>query len=256
MNDLEPVRFSRLKLFSKSAAHYAAGYSEETGAMRKGTAIHSFMIGDGDRVKVYSGKRDKRSKAFQEFLEGNPDCDILSPREMKDVSGMRRSLDSHPRALGLLDGIREERVSWEIGGRSCAGTPDVVHVDRATGRKRIVELKSGVSSKPELFLWQARKMHYASQLSWYAQGLELSMAYAPGPVVEQYIVAVESTAPYPVTVFRVDDSMRRRGERQCRLWFEQLLICERTGHYPGYVENDVDWVDDDNELEWEDEAAA
>jgi hypothetical protein len=81
------------------------------------------------------------------------------------------------------------------------------------------------------------------------------MAYAPGPVTQQYIVAVESSAPYPVTVIRVTDKMRNKGARQCRMWFEQLLVCERSGHFPGYVEADVDWDDDDTELEWDDEAA-
>lgn len=255
-NDLEPLRFSRLKLMSKSAAHYALGYGEDTGSMRKGTGIHSLMLGDSSRVKVYNGARNKKHKKYQAFLEQNPDCQILSKKEMVEVDGMRRSLDAHPRALELLDGIREERIEWSLSGRACAGTPDVVKLI-GDGRKRLVELKSGVSTKPDLFLWQAKKMCYHGQLSWYARGLETTMAYAPGPVTEQYIVAVESTAPYPVTVINVHDSMRRKGERQCRFWFEQLLVCEATGHFPGYVESDVDWADDDTELEWdEDEEAA
>ena len=256
MNDLEPVRFSRLKLFGKSAAHFREGKDFDTSPTRKGTALHSLLIGDADRVKVYEGKRDPRSKAYQDFLEANPDCGKpLSPREMVDVQGMRKAIEKHARAMVLLDGIREERIEWTMAGRACAGTPDVVHLSQASGSKILVELKTGQSSAPDLFRWQARKLAYHAQLAWYAHGLEAANVYTPGPVVEQYIVAVESAPPYPVTVFRVTDALRRAGERQYRIWFEQLLVCERTGNWPAYVESDVDLDEEEVELDWDEEAA-
>lgn len=254
-NDLEPVRFSRLKLMGKSAAHYAHGRTDETASMRKGTAVHSYLLGDQDRVKVYDGRRDARTKAYQAFLEEHPDCDILSPKEAVDVEGMRKAIENHERAVELLCGIREERIEWTLAGRACAGTPDVVHV-RPDGTKIVVELKTSQSSAPDLFRWQARKLAYHAQIAWYARGLETALVYTPGRVVEQYIVTVESAPPYPVTVFRVTDALRAAGDKQCRLWFEHLLVCERTGNWPGYVECDVDLDEDDVELEWDDEAAA
>jgi hypothetical protein len=251
--ELQPVRFSRLKLMGKSPAHYQAGVDAETGSMRKGSALHSYLLGDADRVKVYEGKRDKRVKAYQAFLEEHPDAEILSPREAIDVEGMRASLHRHERAMQLLDGIREQRIEWSLGGRPCAGTPDVVHL--RDGGKVLVELKTGQSSAPDLFRWQSRKLAYHAQLAWYARGLEMASIYTPGPVTEQYIVAVESSAPYPVTVFRVTDALRSAGERQCRLWLEQLLVCERTGRWPGYVDADVELDEEERELDWDEEAA-
>lgn len=252
--DLEPVRFSRLKLFGKSAAHYAANARDDSASLRKGGATHSYLLGDEGSVVVYEdGARNPRHKKYQDFLSANEDKLILSPSEFTDVDGMRRAIMRHPRAVQLLDGIREERIEWSIAGRACAGTPDVVHL-RPDGTKVLVELKTSVSAAPDLFRWQAKKMAYHAQLAWYAQGLELSMAYKPGPVVEQYIVAVESSPPYPVTVIRVTDKMRDSGLRQCRFWFEQLLVCESSNHFPGYVEADVDW-DVEDELEWDEEAA-
>jgi hypothetical protein len=253
-NDLQPIRFSRLKLLGKSPAHYQAGVDAETGSMRKGSALHSYLLGDPDRVKVYDGRRDARTKAYAAFLEEHPDCEILSPREAVDVEGMRASLHRHERAMKLLDGIREERIEWSIGGRACAGTPDVVHIG-ADGHKTLVELKTGQSSAPDIFRWQSRKLAYHAQLAWYARGLEMASVYTPGPVTEQYIVAVESSAPWPVTIFRVTDALRKAGERQCRLWFEQLLVCERTGRWPGYVDADVDLDEEERELDWDEEAA-
>lgn len=252
---LDPVRFSRLKLFGKSAAHYALGRTDETASMRKGTAVHSYLLGDATRVAVYEGRRDERTKAYQAFLEEHPDCDILSPREAVDVEGMRAALLKHERATELLAGIREERIEWTLAGRACAGTPDVVHIN-GDGTKCLVELKTSQSSAPDLFRWQARKLAYHAQLAWYGTGLETALVYKPGPVTAQYVVVVESAQPYPVTVFRVTDGLRRAGERQYRIWFEQLLVCERTGNWPGYVESDVELDEDEVELEWDDEAAA
>jgi hypothetical protein len=255
--DLIPVRFSRLKLFGKSAAHYEANVGNDTASLRKGSATHSYLLGDSDSVVVYEdGARNPRHKKYQEFLEANEGKLILSPGEFEDVSGMRASIQRNQRAMELLDGVREQRIEWMLSGRCCAGTPDVVHL-RKDGTKVVVELKTSVSAAPDLFRWQAKKMGYHAQLAWYAQGLETTLVYAPGPVVEQYIVVVESSAPYPVTVIRVTDKLREKGLRQCRVWFEQLLVCEQSGHFPGYVEADVDWDDEDGDgLEWDDEEAA
>ena len=70
-------------------------------------------------------------------------------------------------------------------------------------------------------------------------------------------MCVESTKPYPVTVVKVTDKKRKKGARKCRYWLEQLLVCERTGHFPGYVEGDVEWDDEEEEVEldWNEEAA-
>ena len=249
--ELEPVRFSRLKLMGKSAAHYAHGYDTETSSMRKGSALHRYLLGDKSAVILYPGRR--AGKKWEEFRDANEGADILIQSEFRDVQGMRMSIERHPRAMALLNGIREERIEWDIAGRACAGTPDVVHL-RPDG-KVLVELKTSQSAAPDLFRWQAKRMAYHSQVAWYANGLETTLAYAPGPVLEQYIVVVESVAPYPVTVVRVTDKMRDKGMRQCRIWFERLLVCELSGHFPGYVEADVDWDDDDGELEWDEEAS-
>jgi len=258
-NDLEPVRFSRLKHFAKSAAHFQANRSDETASLRKGTAVHSYLLGDSDRVVVYEdGARNPRHKAYQAFMEAHPHAMILSPAEFVHVDGMRKSIERHSRAMELLSGIREQRITWTESGRECAGTPDVVHLS-ADGRKLLVELKTTRTSKPELFKYEARRLAYHAQLAWYRTGLERTMLYRAGPVQECAIVAVESTEPYPVTVFTLDEASLSLGHKQCRLWFEQLLNCERNNHWPAYTESDVilSVVDDEQELDWgSDEEAA
>lgn len=261
MNDLEPLRFSRLKLLAKSPMHYQHGFDGESASLRKGSATHSFLIGDASRVRIYDGRRDKRSKDYQEFLETNPNCEIMIESEMKDVQGMRRAIERHPQAMQLLDGtVREERLEWECMGRNCAGTPDVVHIDKKTGKKGLVELKTTKSADPFKFKWQAHSLLYHAQMAWYSKGIETTMVYQPGPVVWHKIVAVESSAPYPVTIINVTRPKIRAGAQTCKELLEALLSCERTGQFPPYAEGEVDWEDEEqgDGLDWgtDDEEAA
>lgn len=249
---LPPVRFSRLKLMDQSPAHYRHGFTGETDPMAKGTALHAYMLGGRDRVVVYTG--GARNAKFQKWIDFQAEHEgrhIIIPSQEREVEGMRRSLEAHPRAMELLDdGVQEERITWEFGGRACAGTPDVVK-PLASGKKRLVELKTCMSSNPRRFRWQGEKMAYHAQVAWYMDGLERTMAYRHGPVDEVFIVAVESKAPWPVTVIRVRESMLKKGREAYKEWMSALRVCEQHDHWPAYAEDDVDWEDeDDNGLDW------
>lgn len=249
----EPVRFSRLKRMNRSPAHYLDGGVEETGSMRKGTALHAYMLGGADKVVVYTGgNRDDRIEKWREFKAEHAGKHIVIPSELRAVEGMRRSLERHPRALDLLDdGVQETRIAWSYKGRACAGTPDVCK-PKGSGTKRLVELKTDQSSAPWEFKWKARKMSYHAQVAWYADGLGLCSQYQPGPVDEVYIVVVESSAPYPVTVIDVAECILEQGRIVWRPWFDELLECERRQKFPAYVDGDVRWTADENDvgLEW------
>lgn len=248
----EPVRFSRLKLMAKSAAHFAAGYGEETSPMRKGTAVHAYLLGGEKKVVVYEGgRRDDRIKQWQAFKREHEGKHILIPSELGDVAGMRKSLERHKRAMELLDGVQENRIHWSLAGRDCMGTPDVVIPKN--GKTIGVELKTDQTSHPERFVWKCRKMAYHAQCAWYRTGIELCGNYRPARCDEYYMVVVESTAPYPVTVFRLDEPSLEAGEKLNRLWLEQLLVCEKENHFPAYAESDVELslVETETELDWE-----
>jgi hypothetical protein len=248
----EPVRFSRLKLMAKSAAHFAEGYGDETGPMRKGTAVHAYLLGGEKKVVVYEGgARNPNFKKWQQFKAANEGKHILIPSELGEVAGMRKSLERHARAMWLLDGIQERRVHWSDAGRDCMGTPDCV-IPKGD-RRILVELKTTRTSHPERFVWECRKHAYHAQVAWYRRGVERCGEYGSLPFDEVYIVAVESTAPYPVTVFHVDEPTLEAGDKMNRLWLEQLLVCEKENHFPAYAESDVELslVETETEIDWE-----
>ena len=110
----EPVHFSRLKKLRLSAAHYLADEKKPTPSTGKGSAVHSVMLG-GKRCVVYKdGARNDKHAKFQEFKAANEGAHILSPAEAVDVVGMRRSLETHGRAMALLEGeLRAMRLYGE-----------------------------------------------------------------------------------------------------------------------------------------------
>lgn len=224
---------------ARSPAHYACGVYEETASMRKGQATHSFLLGDEASVVVYPGAV-RRGKEFDAFAEDNRGSTILLASEMRDAEGMRKSILAHPRAMALLDGTREHRYTWKWMGRYCRGTPDVHTPDR------VVELKTARTSDPRRFPFQARSMHYPSQLAWYQNGLELAGLPMPPAC---FIVAVESSPPYPVVVYDLTTELVEQGLRSCRLWMERLKVCEETRCFPAYAESDVTLDIAENELD-------
>lgn len=251
-----PVRFSRLKKMAASPAHFLAYDDRTTSEMLIGQATHAYLLGQKHRVAVYTGgRRDDRIEKWKEFKAEHAGQTILIPSEFEETQAMRAAVERNKRAMELLEGEQEKTIEWEIGGRKCKGTPDVVRC--FTDRKRIVELKTGRTSSPGLFFWQARKMFYNAQVDWYSHGAGLTMSYPKLPTEEHFIIAVESKSPYPVTVINCRPSILEAGRKIWRGWWETLLNCEASDIFPEYAQGDVDWEDTegaDDELEWDDDS--
>jgi exodeoxyribonuclease VIII len=239
-----PVRFSALKHIQRSPAHYAAiaeSATDETISMRLGSAGHAILL--EQPIAVYTGKV-RRGKAWETFEEEHVGQVVVNQREHDEARRMVDSIMKHRDARQLIfsdDAAMEKRLEWSALGRSCAGTPDV-----RTGRY-VVDLKTTRCSEPSKFNRDGTWRYYHAQLAWYLDGV---VASGIGKPSEAYIVAVESTKPWPVTVLRLTDRALDQGRRLCRLWLERLLQCERANYWPGYVEGIVDFdvLDDPFEL--------
>ena len=237
---LEPVHFSTLKHIQRSPAHFqAASLAEPSKAHeRKGTALHSMVIGNASDVVVWGNKRDPRNKEYQAFMAENDGRHILSSKEYDVSSAMAESVQRHQQAMEVLQGMREQQMDWSWLGRRCSGTPDVFSLEHLS------ELKTCRTAHPERFMSAAKFYGYHAQLAWYRRGLIESGFGTPA---SYWIVAVESASPFPVTVFRMTDNALDLGERMCRAWLERLLVCEASDQWPAYVESAVpfDIVEDD-----------
>lgn len=241
-----PVRFSHLRAYGRSAAH---GYhartteSEQNMAMQRGTAVHALLF-KTRKVMPWDGPQ-RRGKAYDEFVEQNPDAEIMTQTEYAKSHAMAESVKRSEVAMQVLDGQQEKTILFDWYGMKCRATPDVL------GDGFVTELKTCSTSDPGRFPWHALRMQYNAQL----RLQQIACGYSPLDT-KAFIVAVESAAPFPVTVFHVQYKALEVGERNLTLWMERLKTCEASGYWPGYVESIVPLdLPDDVELDYGDDDA-
>lgn len=238
---MDPLRFSRLRLMGRSAAHYAAYEEPDTSSMEVGTAADRLVFGTGP-VLAYPGAQ-RRGQAYELFCADNPGALILTQKDAAKAFGIAEAVAACNDAARLLTcGVAQQTMLWNFQGRPCRGTPDV------RGEGYLADLKTGETSDPRRFAWKLRTFAYHAQMAWYESGVQFS-GVAPAPITNSYIVAVEQAPPHVVTVFRLTDRAIELGARLWRTWFEQLMVCEASGDFPPYSQAIVELdLPDDEEI--------
>ena len=157
---------------------------------------------------VYEGHR--RGNAWKEFQQEHEGKDILTAAEMDQLHGMKQAIKDHPGALRLLQQceVREMPVDFTKWGIKHRGIVD------AFGAGFLMDLKitNDVSERAlSRVIWERR---YYMQAAIYAH----AMTYHGYTVDECYIIAVQSSAPYHVTVCELLPHYIVRGHDEwCRL---------------------------------------
>jgi hypothetical protein len=231
------VRHSNLKTMGRSAAHYlyhAEHGIDDTAAMRLGRAVHLLLLGGLAQLKIFDGA-SRRSKAWEAFKELHPIArdgeggfEVLLASELETAEAMAASVRRHPHAMQLLKGQHELKLEWVRAGRKCSARLDVA------GEDFVTDVKSSVNVSPAKFKKTARDLGYYSQLAWYMEGA--NKVLAPRTFARAFIVAVESTPPFVVQPYEVTARGLDFGTRTASVWFEQLLVCEASGLWPGYLD--------------------
>lgn len=234
----ERLRFSMLKYMARSPLHMRHAMTtdaEPSRAMRIGTATHAALLG-GSCI-VYDGTR--RGKAWDAFRDQHPGVEIVTADE-HDVA--RAAADAVMEQAGhyfIGRGVNETRIDWDFCGIPFRSTPD-----RITEDGTLVELKTTRSSHPGEFLRDAHRRHYHSQLAVYRE------AIGRDRVRSCVIVAVETAAPYPVTVVELPERTLDAGLRAACGWAERYMVCRDSGDWPAYSSAPVQWdLEDEFELD-------
>jgi hypothetical protein len=241
---MEPVRFTLLKEMAKSPAHYQnalaeAQDKEQTAAMACGSALHSLVLG-GSPVMYFPTIR--RGHAWDAFAAANTGAIILNEKDHGRVQGMAAAVRACRPAMMVLEGEHELEVDWRFLGRDCRSHLDVL----GQHGNFITDLKSTNCAQPDRFGWMAQRYNYLPQLAFYDEAVRSS---GRGDPQAHYLIAVESSAPYPVTVLRLSARALEQGRRACRLWMERLLGCEAANNWPAYCESVVELDVGEDELE-------
>lgn len=251
MNTTLPVRFSDLKKFAQSPAHYKASVEsrfEQTRSMRIGTIVHQMVLGKRDgfpEVVVYEGAQ-RRGTEWDKFRQKHAGAEIVTLSEWNEAEPIAKAVQADAVASKYLAGRREVPLTWEDAGIKCqTGGIDIV------GDGWIADLKTTQTSEPARFMKLAWNLSYHAQLAFYeiganANGIDTSKGL--------YIIGVETDAPYCVTVLKLTDAVRDLGRKSCAIWLEKYRSCVENDFWPGYAQSVLDfelpgWMVEEEEVD-------
>jgi hypothetical protein len=229
---------STLKEIGKSLSHYAyacANPRQDKPSFLLGRVAHALCL-QKIQPTVYSGK-ERKGNAWEKFQADNSGVDIITSKELQNILGMEKAFWSNYDVCKLMERCseREVAVEWMRNGHPCAGRVD------AMGNGALIELKTTYNAHPSKFLWDAQKMSYHAQLAWY----DVACGVVPcGPDTawsDQYIIAVETKAPYPVVVYALDNLRIDQGNALIEDWLKRLDAGIASGEWGGYTKGIQIW---------------
>jgi exodeoxyribonuclease VIII len=206
------VSNSMLNVLARSPKEFYQRFIEETWtedepgkALTLGSALHCKVLepelfGDRYILAPRVDGRTKEGKAARAALaEAAGDRTIIDADTHELVAAMARSIEQHDDASELLapghGGIVERPILWGWNDISCAGTPDLVCLDR----RLIVDVKTTQDASPEAFAGSVAKYGYHRQAAMYCRGVE----EVYGETCRFIFIAVCSNPPHDVGVYEL-----------------------------------------------------
>jgi hypothetical protein len=245
-SQINALNWSTLKLVNESprALTYAAEHErEDTEWMLLGRAIHCWALENSQfkqRYAIAPNFGDLRTKegkakraAFAEDLGGR---EMLTAKQAEIVIRAGKSLGEHKVARKLLEGKREQIITWTHPGTgiSCKGRIDVAN-------ERVVDLKSTSLGSVRQILSDAASRLYHGQGAWYHDGAILAgilRVEAPLPAN----VWVQNTAPFDVVCAEMTEETFEAGKALYEQLIGQYRGCQAANWWPGMAPEMVDWT--------------
>lgn len=226
-----------------SAAHFKSSFlepkNEPTPAMRFGSICHKAIL-EGPEFRAryrimpeFKGTGSKAAKA--EWCEENKDAIIITEDEEIQIAGMLESVMAHPVARALIQGC-EKRTEitgfFNHAGLRCKMRADIWRSDDV-----IVDLKTTRCAAEREFTRDAWSMHYPIQPAWYLLG---ASKICKRPITNFAYIAVEKTAPYPVSVFSATPPFIEAGEKLIEIALNRFNQALDSGEFLGYSQQAID----------------
>ena len=223
MINIDHISWSGLREFKKSPAHYLAYLErkkeEPTDAMKRGSAVHCYVLRPDDFEKEYcvAPKLDLRTKNgkedFGRFRNDNPGKIILSVGEHALVKGIGESIKYEARKYVEVLQTTEQELRW----RHPSGIDVLSYLD-GVGGDFFLELKTVQDADPKTVRRNAWFEGHIHQMSLYYSGLkEKASIDIPG-----FLISCEASKPYGCSIFRVDQSVLERVYREVNAWIYEF----------------------------------
>lgn len=213
-----------------------------TGAMERGTAAHTLVLGTGPAV-VEVQADDWRKKATQERgdeIRAGGGIPLLT-KDYRRVHEMAAALRGHRLASALFDpqrgGHAEQSLFWQddrtgIWRRSRLDwMPDL-----GAGLPLIGDYKTCKSASPAAISKAVADFRYFMQDPWYRDGVKA----VTGADCQFIYVFQETSPPYLVTVCQLDAAAVRHGRNENDRAIEIFRDCTASGNWPDYAAGERD----------------
>jgi len=194
----------------------------------EGNAAHAFALGkDADRLVIIDADNYRKPAngdlRDQAHAEGKTP---LLPHQLTKAQDMAAELANHKQAMESLAGTTEVSMFHQLdNGLWIRGRMDVMADAWTTDYKTCADASSYAFTK------QSYNLRYYMQSAWYRR----MRAWLTGKKPLPYrIVAQESSAPYLVSVWDIDDQYLAQGEADMDEAINIYRVCVQSGKWPGY----------------------
>lgn len=170
---------------------------------------------------------NRTSKSCKEFaglalLEGKTEASL---GDLDKARSIARAVHAHPEAGAMLsEGQPELSIFW----KHSTGVSSKSRIDWLRSNA-IADLKTTKDHRPFWFGRQAHSLLYHAQSAMYQDAVE----ELTGCELPYYIIAVQSSPPHDVVVYKVPQDVLDSGRRLYRDWMIKLVQCRETGKWPG-----------------------
>lgn len=210
-----------------------------------GNAAHKLVLGNGPELVVIEHDTWNTKAAKAEVAEARERGAIpLKQAEMDMVAGMAAAIRQHPLAAALLDpayGAPEQSGFWIDGP---TGIRRRVRFDWLPsiqeGRLIIPDYKTAADASDDAMQRDIAKYGYNMQADWYeeaARALGLG-----GQDAELLLIVQEKKAPYLINVIGIEFGSRVIAGAKNRAAIEKFAECMSTGHWPGYADDEPNYL--------------
>ena len=208
-----PLSFSSLKAFYKSPKEFLA-YKErtlkETPAMRTGTLVHLLVLEPHlfpKQYAIFKGAR-RAGKEWTSFVEKYGEKrTIIKTSEFEEANKIAQAVKEHPIAQLLIKSCNkfEQQINSKFEGIELKGDVD------AYCKTHIIDLKTCMDANPVKFNRVAYDSLYNLQAAIYKTALTKG-SYKVNKNADYFIIAVEKSEPYHVSVLRAKLDFMNRGK--------------------------------------------
>ena len=205
-----PLSFSSLKSFKKSPREFLAYKKrtiKETPAMRMGNLVHLLDLEPHlfpKRNAIFKGQR-RAGREWESFVEKYGEKrTIIKTSEFEEANKISLAVRTHPVAQLLIKSCTkyEQEVSCKYEGIELKGFVD------GYCKTHIIDLKTCMDAHPVKFSRVAYDALYNLQASIYKKALAKKITKN----ADYFIIAVDKTDPYHVSVMRATDNFLNEGD--------------------------------------------